>query len=93
MAAKIAIAMRTQAATKRLNQVMTALYGEGFVLPTRGKDAGLLHAQQLEAIAEFLEAQSQPAPYVIGVDWAAGEDRAVVAAPKRKAKRNANAHG
>lgn len=51
MAAKVAIAMLRNDAMQRIETML----GEGFNLPRQGKDADLLFAQQLDAIATHLE--------------------------------------
>lgn len=60
MAAKSAIGIRREAAIRRLNELL----GDDFVLPMQGKDPDLLHAVQLEAIADFLAARQQSPAFV-----------------------------
>lgn len=56
MAAKSSISMLAEASLIRIE----AALGEGFVMPRQGKDEALLRAQQLAAIADYLEAQREP---------------------------------
>lgn len=44
---------------KNLHRVMHEMFGEGFTLPTQGRDPELLHAVQLEYIAGYLDCQAQ----------------------------------
>lgn len=60
MAAKSAIGMMRNDALERIEAALP-----GFEMPRQGNDAMLLHAKQLQAIAEYLECQQEkPAPVV-----------------------------
>jgi hypothetical protein len=54
MAAKSALGMRREAAIKRMQESTASLFKQAVDLPIRGKDADMLHVQQLEAIADYL---------------------------------------
>lgn len=54
MASKVSIAIRRNAAIARIEEAIRALYGEDFKLPIQGRDVDLVHALQLEAIADRL---------------------------------------
>ena len=54
MAAKSAIGMMRNDALERIEAALP-----GFEMPRQGNDAMLLHAKQLQAIAEFLECQQE----------------------------------
>lgn len=55
MAAKSAIGMMRNSALERIEKALP-----GFIMPTQGRDPDLLHAQQLEAIADWLEEHQAP---------------------------------
>lgn len=57
MASKVAIGIRRETAMNRLKEQMERLFGEEFILPTQGRDHELMHAIQLEYIANHLEKQ------------------------------------
>ena len=59
MATKTAIGIRREMAMAQLQRVMDELFGEGFTLPTQGRDPDLLHAVQLEYIAGYLDCEAQ----------------------------------
>jgi len=54
MAAKSAIGMMRNDALERIEAALP-----GFEMPRQGNDAMLLHAKQLQAIAEYLECQQE----------------------------------
>jgi len=54
MAAKSAIGMMRNDALERIEAALP-----GFEMPRQGNDATLLHAKQLQAIAEYLECQQE----------------------------------
>jgi hypothetical protein len=64
MAAKVAIAILTETSIKRIE----AALGEGFTLPTQGKDRDMLRALQFAAIADCLEAREASKAVAIMVD-------------------------
>jgi hypothetical protein len=64
MAAKVAIAIQRDDAMQRIETML----GEGFTLPRQGKDADLLFAQQLTAIADCLEAREASKAVALMVD-------------------------
>jgi hypothetical protein len=66
MASKTAIGIRREMAMNKLHRVMDEMFGEGFTLPTQGRDADLLHAVQLEYIADYLECQAQGVVIPVG---------------------------
>lgn len=90
MAAKSAIGIRRLMAVEKLIQAMSDLFGEGFILPTQGRDPDLLHAVQLEAIADFLAAQVKrdPSPDVDPLVEDSAELNALIAMREMKPVEN-----
>lgn len=62
MASRVEISKRRDAATKRLEDAIGKLTGEGLTLPTQGRDPELLFAQQLETLADAVETLSVSKP-------------------------------